>query len=109
MVNKFKGMKKSNSDSKLGLGDRFSFTRRSKQQMGTKSFVNSPLPPRPAMGSVRGKTNRHETACEIICENIVIGPSIHSPRGDPDPFDNVHSKDPLLIKGSKNISILWLT
>ena len=95
-----KGMKKSNSDSKIGLSDRLSFTRKSKHLSGVKSIVNSPLPPRPSKGSVGSKTNCHGRACENIPENIACGPSLHSPRHGPDIFDNVNSREPLHIKGN---------
>ena len=96
-------MRKSNSDSKLGLSDRLSFTRKSKG--GAKSIVHSPLPPRPTKGSVSSKTNRHGKGCENIPENIMSGPSLHSPRRDPDQYDKVNSQEPLLIKGNKNRSL----
>ena len=98
---KFKGMPKSNSDSKLWLSDRLNFSRRSKQQLSTKSLVNSPLPPRPTKGRLGMKTSRHEKACDMICENIVSGPapSLHSPRYDPGLHNDFNSQAPLLIKG----------
>jgi len=88
----FKGLKKSNSDSKLALSDRLSFTRKSKNPSRIKN-LNSPLPPR--LGS---KTNRYDRACENIPENIACGPSLHSPRRDPDMFDNVKQQELLQIK-----------
>ena len=100
--NVFKGLKKSNSDSKLGLSGRLSFNRKSKLPSGAKSIVNSPLPPRPSNRSAGSKTNRHGRAFENIPENLICGPSLHSPRHDPDQFDNVNSQEPLLIKGNKN-------
>ena len=101
IFNKFKGMRKSNSDSKLSLSDRLSFTRKSKVKSGGKTIVTSPLPPRPTKGSAGSKSNRQGRACENIPENIISGPSLHSPRRDPDQFDNVNSQEPLLIKGNK--------
>ena len=101
IFNKFKGMRKSNSDSKLSLSDRLSFTRKSKVKSGAKTIVTSPLPPRPTKGSAGSKTNHQGRACENIPENIISGPSLHSPRRDPDQFDNVNSQEPLLIKGNK--------
>ena len=101
IFNKFKGMRKSNSDSKLCLSDRLGFSRKSKEKSGGKTIVTSPLPPRPTKGSAGSKTNRHVRACENIPENIISGPSLHSPRRDPDQFDNVNSQEPLLIKGNK--------
>ena len=101
IFNKFKGMRKSNSDSKLCLSDRLSFTRKSKEKNGGKTRVTSPLPPRPTKGSASSKPNHHVRACENIPENIISGPSLHSPRRDPDQFDNVNSQEPLLIKGNK--------
>ena len=97
-----KGMKKSNSDSKIGLSDRLSFTRKSKHLSGVKSIVNSPLPPRPLRGSVGNKTNCHGKACENIPENIVCGSSLHSPGHHPGIFDNVKQQEPLHIKGKRN-------
>ena len=108
--NVFKGLTKSNSDSKLGLSDRLSFNRKSKLPSGGKSIVNSPLPPRPSKGSAGSKTNCHGRAFENIPENLICGPSLHSPRHDPDQFDNANSHEPLLIKGNKkNITILSVT
>ena len=101
IFNKFRGLRKSNSDSKLGLSDRLSFNRKSKAKTGGKPIVSSPLPPRPSKGSAGSKTNHHGRACENIKENIISGPSLHSPRRDPDQFDNVNSQEPLLIKGNK--------
>ena len=97
----FKGMKKSNSDSKIGLSDRLSFTRKSKHLSKVKAVVNSPLPPRPSRGSVGCKTNCDGRACEKIPENIVCGSSLHSPRHHPDQFDNVKQQELLQIKGEK--------
>lgn len=107
IFNVFRGLKKSNSDSKLGLGDRLSFGRKSKLSSGAKSIVNSPLPPRPTKGSVGSKSNRHGRVFENIPENLVCGPSLHSPRRDPDQFDIVNSQEPLLIKGNKKRSQIW--
>ena len=102
----FKGLKKSNSDSKLAFSDRLSFTRKSKNPSRIKN-LSSPLPPRPSKGSVGSKTNCHVRACENIPENIACGPSLHSPRRDPDQFDNVNSQESLYIKGNKKaITIL---
>ena len=101
IFNKFRGLRKSNSDSKLGLSDRLSFIRKPKQEVGAKSIVHSPLPPRPTKGSAGSKTNRNGRAWENIPENVISGPSLHSPRRDPDQFDNVNSQEPLLIKGNK--------
>ena len=102
---KFKGMPKSNSDSKLWLSDRLKFTRKSKQQLSAKSVVNSPLPPRPTKGRLSMKTSRHEKACDMICENIVSGPapSLHSPRHDPSQYNDLLSQDPLFIKGIEKL------
>ena len=94
-------MRKSNSDSKLYLSDRLGLNRKSKGKSGGKTIVTSPLPPRPTKGSASSKTNRHVRACENITENIISGPSLHSPRRDPDQFDNINSQEPLQIKGNK--------
>ena len=98
--NVFKGLTKSNSDSKLS--DKLSFIRKAKLPSGVKSIVTSPLPPRPSKGSAGSKTNRHGRAFENIPENLICGPSLHSPRHDPDQFDNANSQEPLLIKEHYN-------
>ena len=88
----FRGLKKSNSETKLG--DRLGFGRRSKS--GVKSVQASPLPPRPNRGVGR------------ILENIATDtnvPSLHSPRHDTDQFgNNMANKGnniytPLIIQG----------
>ena len=68
LLSVFKGLRKSNSDSKLGLRDRLSFARKSK----LRNTPDSPLPPRPNKRSVGTKTNGIK--CENIQENIISGP-----------------------------------
>ena len=91
----FRGLKKSNSETKLG--DRLSFGRKSKSGGGGKSIQNSPLPPRP--GKSLGSRNSESSVGRII-ENIPDEghPSLHSPRRDTDQFGN--SCVPLVIKGN---------
>ena len=96
-LNVFKGLKKSNSETKLG--DRLSFGRKSKTFTGAKSIQNSPLPPRPTKGN-KGVTSKNSVG--RIIENITDDnnpniPSLHSPRRDTDQFGNVCV--PLVIKG----------
>ena len=96
----FRGLKKSNSETKLG--DRLSFGRKSKSGGGCKSIQNSPLPPRP--GKSLSRRNSKSSVGRII-ENIPDEglPSLHSPRQDTDQFGN--SCVPLVIKGNG----LWAT
>ena len=88
----FRGLKKSNSETKLG--DRLGFGRRSKS--GVKSVQASPLPPRPNRGVGR------------ILENIATDtnvPSLHSPRHDTDQFGNNMASNiytPLIIQGRQD-------
>ena len=95
ILNVFRGLKKSNSETKLG--DRLSFGRKSKTFCGTKSIQNSPLPPRPTKGK-----SKPSAAVGRIIENIPDDsnpniPSLHSPRHDIDQYGNACV--PLVIKG----------
>ena len=97
--NVFRGLKKSSSETKLG--DRLSFSRRSKSGGGRKSSIDSPLPPRPGKG--RGGVER--TIIENIAEDQVTGPSLHSPRRDTDQFGNVYNKyESLVIRGKVHLT-----
>ena len=102
LLNVFRGMKKSNSDSKLGLGEKLSFRKKTKipSSNSKSSIVNSPLPPRPYKGSANAKSTRPGKVFENIPENLVFGPSIHSPRRDPDIYDNPKSTELLRVEGN---------
>ena len=94
----FRGLKKSNSETKLG--DRLSFGRKSKSYSGgggLKSVQNSPIPPRPHISI--SSTNSKSSVGRII-DNIPDKglPSLHSPRQDTDQFGN--SCVSLVIKGN---------
>ena len=99
--NVFRGLKKSNSDSKLVRGNRFRFNHKTKHPTGAKSIVNSPLPPRPSKGSVAGKTNRHGRVYDNIPEDIVCGPSLHIPPHATGQVGNSICQAHLLIIGSE--------
>ena len=93
----FRGLKKSNSESKLG--DRLSFVRKSKSGVGgRKCSVDSPLPPRPG----KGRGGVEATIIENITEDqLTSGPSLHSPRRDTDQYGNIFTKhDQLVIRGN---------
>ena len=97
IFNVFRGLKKSNSESKLG--DRLGFGRKSKNF--SKTIQASPLPPRP------GKVSSRQGSVTRIIENIpddtiANGVSLHSPRRDTDQFGNAY--EPLVIKGNINTS-----
>ena len=95
--NVFRGLKKSNSESKLG--DRLSFVRKSKSGVGgRKCSVDSPLPPRPG----KGRGGVEATIIENITEDqLSSGPSLHSPRRDTDQYGNIFTKyDQLVIRGN---------
>ena len=97
ILNVFRGLKKSNSETKLG--DRLSFGRKSKtysRGVGLKSVQNSPISPRPHISI--SSTNSKSSVGRII-ENIPDKglPSLHSPRQDTDQFGNYCV--PLVIKG----------
>ena len=87
LLNKFRGLKKSSSDTKLG--DRLSFVRRSKT---SKSKIQaSPLPPRPSRPVGRILEN-------VSTDHVNNVASLHSPRHDTDQFGN-HVYTPLMITG----------
>ena len=91
----FRGLKKSNSETKLGDG--LGFGRKSKNF--SKSIQASPLPPRPGKVSSRqGSVTR--IIENIPDDNIANGVSLHSPRRDTDQFGNAY--EPLVIKGNIN-------
>ena len=95
ILNVFRGLKKSNSESKLG--DRLGFGRKSKNF--SKTIQASPLPPRPGKVSSRqGSVTR--IIENIPDDNIANGVSLHSPRRDTDQFGNAY--EPLVIKGNIN-------
>ena len=98
ILNVFRGLKKSNSETKLG--DRLSFGRKSKSYSGgggLKSVQNSPLPPRPSKSiSCRNSKSSVGRIIENIPDEGI--PSLHSPRQDTDQFGN--SCVPLVIKGN---------
>ena len=94
--NVFKGLKKSNSETKLG--ERLSFGRKSRSSGGRKSSTDCPLPPRP--GKCRG--GLATTIVENLTEDQVTGPSLHSPRRDTDQFGNFYNRyEPLVIRGNE--------
>ena len=94
ILNVFRGLKKSNSETKLG--DRLGFGRKSKSF--SKTIQASPLPPRPGRvsGSRQGSVTR--IIENIPDDNIANGVSLHSPRRDTDQFGNTY--EPLVIKGN---------
>ena len=93
ILNVFRGLKKSNSETKLG--DRLGFGRKSKSYSRSNSTQASPLPPRP------GKVSSRQGSVTRIIENIPDDNiSLHSPRRDTDQFGNAY--EPLVIKGNIN-------
>ena len=94
ILNVFRGLKKSNSESKLG--DRLGFGRKSKSF--SKTIQASPLPPRPGKVSSSRQGSVTRIIENIPDDNISNGVSLHSPRCDTDQFGNTY--EPLVIKGN---------
>ena len=90
----FRGLKKSNSETKLG--DRLSFGRKSKSYGGPKSVASSPLPPRPRPGA--GSCRIMENIAEVGGGGAQPSVSLHSPRRDTDQYGNACV--PLVIQGN---------
>ena len=96
LLNVFRGLKKSNSETKLG--DRLGFGRKSKSYSRSNSTQASPLPPRPGKGSSSRQGSVTRIIENIPDDNISNGVSLHSPRCDTDQFGNTY--EPLVIKGN---------
>ena len=94
ILNVFRGLKKSNSETKLG--DRLGFGRKSKSF--SKTIQASPLPPRPGKVSSSRQGSVTRIIENIPDDNIANGVSLHSPRHDTDQFGNTY--EPLVIKGN---------
>ena len=99
-LNVFRGLKKSNSETKLG--DRLGFGRKSKSYSGGKSVQSSPLPPRPGRVSCSRQSSVTRIIENIPDDNIATTVSLHSPRRDTDQFGNAY--EPLVIKGNASPS-----
>ena len=99
----FRGLKKSNSETKLG--DRLSFGRKSKSYGGPKSVASSPLPPRPrpGAGSCRIMENIAEVGGGGGGGGAQPSVSLHSPRRDTDQYGNACV--PLVIQGNMHPSL----
>ena len=96
-LNVLKGLRKSNSESK-GLSERLTFGRKSLRSSNAKSIATSPLPPLPTIESGSCKTKRRGKVFENPAEDLVFGPSLHSPRHDTE-SRVTQAEEPLMIKG----------
>ena len=96
ILNVFRGLKKSNSETKLG--DRLGFGRKSKSYSRSNSTQASPLPPRPGKVSSSRQSSVTRIIENIPDDNIANGVSLHSPRRDTDQFGNTY--EPLVIRGN---------